>query len=361
MRRCVLVTVVALWPSWPARRRRRRQRRLRPATSGPAATRRVRRAGRGRSLLDRRRGDRAGLRGLRRRGRRAGQRGRLAARNPEPTALGAAPGPVGREPVPLGATPSPSASDPRWTSAPCRRSTSATSAGKVADGWPAPTRSRPRRCRRRGGRPGARRERAAVVRRGAGTLTGPTGARRCQYALAARRWWPDAADEVLAGWTSGAEPLPRDLRRRQPGVARRRLQRGHPNPPGGRRPRLAAPPLGDRTGLRPSRRRRSRPACLALDDMLADLDGVIVSFEALLEPAIARQSGDAASPAHGPSDGGHRGAFRRAAPLAAVLADHPDGLVAAQDQQQPPSARSATEVASLLGLTLSFSDADGDS
>ena len=91
----------------------------------------------------------------------------------------------------------------------------------------------------------------------ASTLTATTGARRCRTRPRPPRWSPSAADEVLAGWTSGAEPYAQTYRRRPAGVAERRLQRGRPHPAGRRRPEA-----GHRRGRphrrRPSRRRRSR-------------------------------------------------------------------------------------------------------
>ena len=95
--------------------------------------------------------------------------------------------------------------------------------------------------------------------------------------------------------------------------------------------------------------------------MLDDLDGVMASYEAVLEPGIARQSADAAARTRAELTAGIEALSAVTGPLAAAVADDPDGLTAAQEQLKTAKRTLATEVASLLGLTLTFSDADGDS
>ena len=194
----------------------------------------------------------------------------------------------------------------------------------------------------------------------ASTLTSTTGARRCQYAAAASTLVAGAADEVLAGWTSGAEPYAEALDddaqaslndifneviRTLQGVADQKL----------------ATALGDRSGEPEPEVADPGPAHRGLDDMLDDLDGVMASYEAVLEPGIARQSADAASRTRAELTAGIEALSGVAGPLTAAVADDLDGLTAAQEQLKTAKRTLATEVASLLGLTLTFSDADGDS
>jgi predicted lipoprotein len=194
----------------------------------------------------------------------------------------------------------------------------------------------------------------------AGTLTATTGARRCQYAAAASTLVATAADEALAGWTSGSEPYAATLDddaqaslndifneviRTLQGVADQKL----------------ATALGDRTGAPEPEVADPGPAHRALDDMLDDLDGVMASYEAVLEPRIARQSADAASRTRAELTAGIEALAAVTGPLTAAVVDDRDGLTAAQEQLKTAKRTLATEVASLLGLTLTFSDADGDS
>ncbi len=98
-----------------------------------------------------------------------------------------------------------------------------------------------------------------------------------------------------------------------------------------------------------------------LDDMVAELDGALASYDAVLGVDLEAASGDAAGRTRGGLvDGRDILVALPPWPLAsAVETELPaaqEALVALQDSKRAL----ATEVASLLGLTLTFSESDGD-
>ena len=168
----------------------------------------------------------------------------------------------------------------------------------------------------------------------------------CQSVSAASALVAGAADEVLAGWTSGAEPYAEALDDDDAGVAQRPLQRGHPHPAGGRRSESGHRPGGPqrraRAGGRRPRAGPPRPRRHARRPR-----GGHGQLRGVLEPGIARQSADAASRTRAELTAGIDSLSAVTGPLAAAVADDPDGLTAAQE---PEAAKRtlATEVVSLL-------------
>ncbi len=193
---------------------------------------------------------------------------------------------------------------------------------------------------------------------GSETLTTPDGARRCGYAAETAVLVGQAADDVAAAWADGApdradfladEAMARDELYNQliatlQSVADKRLKVAvgyddvEPNPE-------AADTGAARRGL---------------DDMVAELDGALASYDAVLATDLEAASEDAAGRTRGGLVEGRDTLVALPRPLAsAVESELPaaqEALVALQDSKRAL----ATEVASLLGLTLTFSESDGD-
>jgi predicted lipoprotein len=101
-------------------------------------------------------------------------------------------------------------------------------------------------------------------------------------------------------------------------------------------------------------------AARGLDDMVAELDGALASYDAVLGDQLEVASADAASRTRGGLADGRDTLAALPRPLAsAVETDLPAAQEALVDLQDAKRAL-ATEVASLLGLTLTFSESDGD-
>ena len=193
---------------------------------------------------------------------------------------------------------------------------------------------------------------------GSDTLATPDGARRCGYAAETAALVGQAADDVAAAWAEGApdrtefladESMARDELYNQliatlQSVADKRLKVAvgyddvEPNPE-------AADTGAAQRGL---------------DDMVAELDGALASYDAVLGADLEAASGDAAGRTRGGLVDGRDILVALPRPLAsAVETELPaaqEALVALQDSKRAL----ATEVASLLGLTLTFSESDGD-
>ena len=103
------------------------------------------------------------------------------------------------------------------------------------------------------------------------------------------------------------------------------------------------------------------PAAAALDDLRADVEGVLATYQAMFEADVAGQSADAAARVAAQLESGAQSLDGMAEPLAAGIAADPTAARTALDSLKEAKRALATEVASLLGLTLGFSDTDGDS
>jgi predicted lipoprotein len=193
---------------------------------------------------------------------------------------------------------------------------------------------------------------------GSDTLTGSEGARRCSYANETAALVTEAAGAVSAAWTDGStdrsdfladEAMARDELYNQliatlQSVADKRLKVavGYDD--------VAPNPEAADTG----------PAQRGLDDMVAELDGALASYDAMLAADLEAASADAATRTRGGLSDGRDTLAALPRPLAAAIeSDLPAAQEALVDLQDAKRAL-ATEVASLLGLTLTFSESDGD-
>jgi predicted lipoprotein len=193
---------------------------------------------------------------------------------------------------------------------------------------------------------------------GSDALTTADGARRCTYAAETAALVTEAADAVAAAWAEGStdradfladEGMARDELYNQliatlQSVADKRLKVavGYDD--------VAPNPEAADTG----------PADRGLDDMVAELDGALASYDAILAADLEATSQETADRTRAGLVEGRDVLVALPRPLtAAVESDLPaaqSALVALQDSKRAL----ATEVASLLGLTLTFSESDGD-
>jgi predicted lipoprotein len=188
--------------------------------------------------------------------------------------------------------------------------------------------------------------------------TGPNGGRRCRYATGAATLVAQAAADVARAWADGAsertdfladEAMARDDLYNQlvatlQTVADKRLKVavGYDD--------VAPNPEAADAG----------PARRALDDMVDELDGALASYDSVLAADLAAQSQDAADRTRRGIVAGRDALLALPRPLTAAvdseLTAARDALTALQESKRAL----ATEVASLLGLTLTFSESDGD-
>ena len=193
---------------------------------------------------------------------------------------------------------------------------------------------------------------------GSDALAGPDGTRRCRYAADAAGLVARAAVEVAAAWADGApdradfladETMARDELYNQliatlQSVADKRLKVAvgyddvTPNP--------------DAVDAGPARR--------GLDDMVDELDGALAAYDAVLAADLEGRSADTAERARGGLIEGRDALAHLPRPLATAVESELPAARGALDALQETKRTLATEVASLLGLTLTFSESDGD-
>jgi predicted lipoprotein len=193
---------------------------------------------------------------------------------------------------------------------------------------------------------------------GSDALAGPDGARRCGYAAEAAGLVTRAAADVAAAWADGApdradfladETMARDELYNQliatlQSVADKRLKVavGYDDVP----PNPEAADTG--------------PAQRGLDDMVDELDGALAVYDALLAADLEERSADTAERARGGLIEGRDALADLPRPVAAAVESERPAAGGALDALQETKRTLATEVASLLGLTLTFSESDGD-
>lgn len=202
----------------------------------------------------------------------------------------------------------------------------------------------------------------AVLFAGDGSTMSTTDpARRCAYAAAAAQLVREAGDRVLAEWSdyraelvgTPADSLA-DLVNETiftlegvvdgPLAVALGVTAGEPDP---------AAANVDAADPGPDRR--------ALADAVADLDGVLEVYTALIAPLARLQSADAAERVESDLRSAHGLLVDAPDPLATAAATANDELVAAHAALDAARISLETEIASLLGITLTFSDSDGDS
>jgi predicted lipoprotein len=193
---------------------------------------------------------------------------------------------------------------------------------------------------------------------GSEAMAGPDGGRRCSYAAEASGLVARAATDVAAAWADGApdradfladETMARDELYNQliatlQSVADKRLEVAvgyddvTPNPE-------AVDAGATRRGL---------------DDMVDELDGALDAYDAVLAADLEERSADTAERARGGLIEGRDALADLPRPLAAAVESALPAARGALDALQETKRTLATEVASLLGLTLTFSESDGD-
>ncbi|HET9600183.1 MAG TPA: imelysin family protein [Acidimicrobiales bacterium] len=191
-------------------------------------------------------------------------------------------------------------------------------------------------------------------------LAGPSGARSCDYAAAASELVEDAAAEVAAAWTSSSDPY-RDTFAADELMALNDVFNQSVATLQGLADKRLATAVGEATGTPNPEASDPGPAQRALDDMVDDLDGVTAAYESVLGPATTRQSDEAAERLGQQLRTGQQALVALPRPLTAAVTSDAAGARAALTALQEAKRTLATEVASLLGLTLTFSEADGDS
>jgi predicted lipoprotein len=102
------------------------------------------------------------------------------------------------------------------------------------------------------------------------------------------------------------------------------------------------------------------PAQRGLDDMVDELDGALASYDAVLAADLAAQSEDTADRTRRGMVAGRDALVALPRPLSAAVESELPAARNAVTALQDSKRALATEVASLLGLTLTFSESDGD-
>lgn len=193
------------------------------------------------------------------------------------------------------------------------------------------------------------------------TMAATDPARRCAYAAAAAALVRDAADRVLGEWADHravllAEPadavgdLVNETIFTVEGVVDGTLATalgitaGEPDPA-----------AADVAAADPG------PDQQALADAVADLDGVLEVYDTLIGPLASSQSAEAAQRTGDQLRTARDLLAGAPEPLAEAVTTADDDLVAAHAALDSARISLETEIASLLGVTLTFSDNDGDS